>query len=133
MQPNGTIHDLRREISDGGDLAPRESGGAKLSGGKCEDGVRGEISVEQGDKSSVDGGRCGSGKLLIEDALGEGGKVPSVGSRESEGRISVYQLRHDAITARHFCNGCGKGVHSGVTLLTRGWLHDGVPHRTARR
>jgi len=40
--------------------------GAKLSGGECEDGVGREISVEQGDKSSVDGGRRGSGKLLIE-------------------------------------------------------------------
>ncbi|PYP11506.1 MAG: hypothetical protein DMD59_02570 [Gemmatimonadetes bacterium] len=59
----------------------------------------------------MDGGRRGSGKLLIEDALGEGGKVRGVGSREAEGRISVYQLRHDPITARHFCNRCGKGVH----------------------
>ena len=75
MQLNGSIHDLRREISEGSDLAPRESRGAKPSGGECEDGVGREISVEQGDKSSVDGGRRGSGKLLIEDALGEGGKV----------------------------------------------------------
>src|SRR3989441_11847319 len=82
MQPNGSIHDLRREISDGGDLAPRESRGAKPSGGEGEDGVRREISVEQGDKSSVDGGRRGSGKLLIEDALGEGGKGRGVGARE---------------------------------------------------
>ena len=111
MQPNGSIHDLRREISDGGDLAPRESRAAKPSGGECEDGVRREISVEQGDKSSVDGGRRGAGKLLIEDALGEGGKVPGVGSREAEGRSSVDQLRHDPITARHCCNRCGKGVH----------------------
>jgi len=37
--------------------------------------------------------------------------VPGVGSREAEGHISVYQLRHDPITARHFCNRCGKGVH----------------------
>src|SRR5439155_20340139 len=111
MQPNGSIHDLRREISDGGDLAPRQSRGAKPSGGECEDGVGREIAVEQGDKSSVDGGRRGSGKLLIKDALGEGGKVPGVGSWEAEGRISVYQLRHDPITARHFCNRCGKGVH----------------------
>ncbi|HKC81304.1 MAG TPA: hypothetical protein VKB91_08930, partial [Gemmatimonadaceae bacterium] len=71
-------------------------------------------SVEQGDKSSVDGGRRGSGKLLIEDALGEGGKVRGVGSREAEGRISLYQLRHDPITTRHFCNRCGKGVHEVV-------------------
>src|SRR5207247_10059492 len=82
MQPNGSIYDLGREISDGGDLAPRQSRGAKPSGRHCEDGVGRKISVEQGDKSSVDGGRRGSGKLLIEDALGEGGKVPGVGSRE---------------------------------------------------
>src|SRR6266480_2274259 len=48
-----------------------------------------------GERSPVDGGRRGSGKLLIEDALGEGGKVPGVGSRKAEGRIAVYQLRHD--------------------------------------
>src|SRR6266576_887657 len=111
LQSNGSIHDLRREISDGTDLAPRESYGAKLSGGKCEDGVGREISVEQGEKSPVDGGRRCSGKLLIEDALGEGGKVRCVWSREAEGRITVYQLRHDPITARHFYNRCGKGIH----------------------
>src|SRR2546428_1284357 len=109
MQLNGSIHDLRREISEGSDLAPRESRGAKPSGGECEDGVGREISVEQGDKSSVDGGRRGSGKLLIEDALGEGGKVRGVGAREAEGRNSGYQLRHDPITACYFCNRCGKG------------------------
>lgn len=102
---------LRSEISDRGDLAAREPRGAKRSGAECQDGFRGEIPVEQRDKSAVDGSRRGAGKLLIEDALGECRKVGLGRPREAENLSSVDQPGHDPIAARYCCDRSGKGVH----------------------
>jgi hypothetical protein len=88
VERDGSVQDPRREIADGGDLAAREPRGSKLSGRDSEDGLGREISVEQRDKSSVDRTRRGACQLLIEDALGQGGKVAG-GAKASAARRCV--------------------------------------------
>jgi len=81
------------------------------------------MSVEQGDKSSVNSGRRRSRKLLIEDAFGELRKVPGAWFRETERRSSVYQLRHDPIAARHFGNRPGKRLTAhGLNVVLSTWF-----------
>ena len=75
MERDGSIQDPRREISDRRDLAARKPGGSKLSGRDSQDGLGGEITLQQCDKSSMDRTRRGTCQLLMENTLGEGGKV----------------------------------------------------------
>src|SRR5207237_9850250 len=93
----------------GGDLPAREPRGSKLSGRGGEAGFRREISVEQRDKSSVDRTRRGPGQLLVQDTLGERGKVAAGRPRQVEGARPLNQVGHHPITAAHFSGGSGKG------------------------
>ena len=99
MERDGSIEDPRREISDGGDLAAREPRGSKLSGRDSEDGLGREISVEQGDKSTVDRTRRGACQLLMVDALGESGKVAGGRPRQVEPGCPFHESGHHLITA----------------------------------
>src|SRR6266516_7387786 len=77
---------------------PAEPRGSKLSGRDGQDGFRRGISVEQRDKAPMDRTRLGPGQLLVQDTLGERGKVASGRPRQVEGARPLDQVGHHPIT-----------------------------------